>query len=81
MYHPDIKFNNSDPNNTKIQHPVLELINSTLPYGMEFAVIRTDAFYINKDRYLTVKDFSKLNKETRIHFDVSKLWSVEGISV
>ncbi|CAL1532867.1 unnamed protein product [Lymnaea stagnalis] len=70
VYHPDIKINTSDPGNPQFEHPVIEFTNGTLPYGMEFVVIHTSAFYVNEDRYICVNDFSNLDGESRIHFDV-----------
>ncbi|KAI8747745.1 CAunnamed protein product, partial [Biomphalaria glabrata] len=71
VYHPDIKINTSDPANPQFQHPVIQFVNGTLPYGMEFVVIHTKAFYVNEDRYICVNDLSNLGGESRIHFDVT----------
>ncbi|XP_005089797.2 uncharacterized protein LOC101859059 [Aplysia californica] len=70
VYHPDIKINTSDPGNPQFEHPVIEFNNSTLPYGMEFVVVHTRAFVVDEDRYIVVNDFSELEAESRIHFDV-----------
>ncbi|KAH9504436.1 hypothetical protein Btru_063603 [Bulinus truncatus] len=69
VYHPNIKINTSDPANPQFQHPVIEFVNGTLPYGMEFVVIHTNAFYVNEDRYICVNDLSNLGGESRLHFD------------
>ncbi|BFZ23537.1 hypothetical protein BsWGS_26576 [Bradybaena similaris] len=61
MFHPNNKDNDS---------VIEEFINGSLPNGMHFVVIHTNAFYVNDERYITVNDFSGLNGETRIHFDV-----------
>ncbi|XP_059144530.1 uncharacterized protein LOC131931723 isoform X2 [Physella acuta] len=70
VFHPDIKINTSDPKNPQFEHPVIEFVNGSLPYGMEFVVIHTNAFYVNEDRYICVNDLQSLEDENRIHFDV-----------
>lgn len=70
VYHPDIVINQTDPLNPQFEHPVIKFPNSSLPYGMEFVVVHTNAFYVTADRYIAVNDFSELGGDSRIHFDV-----------
>ncbi|BFZ22992.1 hypothetical protein BsWGS_26031 [Bradybaena similaris] len=69
LYHTG-NCSHSDADSPKGESIIVQFPNNSLPSGMEFVVQRTDAFYVNEDRYVVVRDLSQLNGQARVHFEV-----------